>query len=188
MSDLQLGFDWTVPGAQAPDPCGSRHDLARMTFPDHLRGAPGSTLITLVCRTCGRNYTRTKRQLRTTSGRYCSLSCSSRNPNRVRPKVKMPRKFGAENPNWKGGVAKDHMRYKRRFEAKSPEKVQAHQVVKRAVKAGRLIPKDSCEHCGAIGRPHAHHDDYSKPLEVIWLCQPCHNRHHAKLRMRGKNP
>jgi len=27
----------------------------------------------------------------------------------------------------------------------------------------------------------AHHDDYSKPLDIQWMCTSCHKRHHAKL-------
>jgi len=67
---------------------------------------------------------------------------------------------------------------------KYPEKVRAQQMVQRAVRAGRLVRKP-CEMCGA-GKTVAHHDDYSKPLDVRWLCHSCHKSHHAQL--RGKTP
>ena len=25
---------------------------------------------------------------------------------------------------------------------------------------------------------HGHHEDYSQPLEVVWLCAPCHGLRH----------
>lgn len=43
---------------------------------------------------------------------------------------------------------------------------------------GKLIPQP-CEHCGA-SKVEMHHEDYSKPLDVRWLCMPCHKRLHAK--------
>lgn len=67
-------------------------------------------------------------------------------------------------------------------------KYKAHQLVRRAVSKGELKPQP-CEVCGAE-KAHAHHDDYSKPLEVRWLCHKCHMIHHAKLRKEleyGKN-
>lgn len=38
----------------------------------------------------------------------------------------------------------------------------------------------ACEECGATGKLHRHHDDYSKPLEVVILCPACHRRRHAQ--------
>jgi len=45
-----------------------------------------------------------------------------------------------------------------------------------AIKKGTLIRPDHCTFCGRKCKPHAHHDDYEKPLEVIWLCSPCHKQ------------
>ena len=58
---------------------------------------------------------------------------------------------------------------------KNPEKRKAHIMVGNAVRDGRLI-KQLCEVCGA--KAHAHHDDYSKPLDVRWLCPTHHVRFH----------
>lgn len=60
----------------------------------------------------------------------------------------------------------------------NPAKYAAHQAVKKAVKRGDLIRPDSCECCGVEGNTVAHHDDYSKPLEVRWLIRRCHRLYH----------
>jgi hypothetical protein len=31
-----------------------------------------------------------------------------------------------------------------------------------------------CEKCGSVVDVHRHHDDYSKPLDIRWLCEPHH--------------
>jgi hypothetical protein len=41
--------------------------------------------------------------------------------------------------------------------------------VRSAVRAGRLV-RAACETCGAT-KTQGHHDDYSKPLDVRWLCR-----------------
>ena len=41
-----------------------------------------------------------------------------------------------------------------------------------------LIKKEPCESCGSKNNIHAHHDDYSKPLEVKWFCHKCHMEYH----------
>lgn len=46
----------------------------------------------------------------------------------------------------------------------------------RALKVGRLV-KQPCEICGC-SEVEAHHDDYSKPLSVRWLCPKHHHEHH----------
>jgi hypothetical protein len=53
-------------------------------------------------------------------------------------------------------------------------KRRARALVQRAIARGDLAVS-ACERCGA--KAEAHHDDYSKPLEVRWLC-PLHHRHH----------
>lgn len=60
------------------------------------------------------------------------------------------------------------------WQKKHPERFSVHQQVYRAVKAGKLVRKP-CHLCGEI-KVEAHHFDYSKPLEVEWVC-----RHHHEL-------
>jgi hypothetical protein len=59
-------------------------------------------------------------------------------------------------------------------------KVLARVKAREAVRRGKM-ERLPCEVCGAI-KVDAHHDDYSKPLDVRWLCRVHHNEHHAKAR------
>jgi hypothetical protein len=66
------------------------------------------------------------------------------------------------------------------YRKKYPQKRLAQQAVERAVRRGTLIRK-VCEVCGKRNSE-AHHDDYSKPLDVRWLCRKHHAEHHRKQR------
>lgn len=56
----------------------------------------------------------------------------------------------------------------------------AHLAVKRAIARG-VMQRKPCEVCAATPAE-AHHSDYSKPLEVQWLCTTHHNERHVELR------
>lgn len=43
-----------------------------------------------------------------------------------------------------------------------------------AIRRKRLIPSAHCSKCGKVRKTEGHHDDYDKPLEVVWLCRSCH--------------
>lgn len=43
-----------------------------------------------------------------------------------------------------------------------------------AVKTGKLVKPDKCEQCSQSLPLEAAHDDYDKPLQIVWLCIPCH--------------
>lgn len=68
--------------------------------------------------------------------------------------------------------------------ARTPGARAAHGAVARALRKGTLR-RESCRHCGAEGA-HAHHHDYARPLDVEWLCVPCHRSLHAA--ERGQTP
>jgi len=57
---------------------------------------------------------------------------------------------------------------------------RAHGIVRRAI-AKELLVRSPCCRCGNP-KSLAHHEDYDKPLEVMWLCQPCHKQRHKELR------
>ncbi|NRA02859.1 MAG: hypothetical protein HRU00_09690 [Myxococcales bacterium] len=51
------------------------------------------------------------------------------------------------------------------------------------VKRG-VLTRGPCEACGTTERVEAHHDDYSKPRLVRWLCIACHRAHHRAIENR----
>lgn len=57
-----------------------------------------------------------------------------------------------------------------------PDRYKARRAVSNAIRDGRLV-RGPCERCGWVGKTHGHHDDYSKPLDVRWLCFRCHIGH-----------
>lgn len=84
-----------------------------------------------------------------------------------------------------------------RDRAKSPERIKAmteitrawrkedvrrnvaHTAVAKAIRNG-LLTRMPCVRCGHE-KSVAHHEDYDKPLDVMWLCQPCHKQRHKEL-------
>ena len=62
--------------------------------------------------------------------------------------------------------------YQRNRRWRNPQKDAAYRHVRNAVKSGRLT-KEACRFCGET-KVQAHHHDYSKPLDVIWVCFKCH--------------
>ena len=59
-----------------------------------------------------------------------------------------------------------------------PERQAARQITHYAVSVGKL-KKQPCEVCGDVN-VQAHHEDYTKPMEVRWLCRRHHNDAHGK--------
>lgn len=87
--------------------------------------------------------------------------------------IKRTLKWQQENP-----ATESRYKYVRRWVLNNPDKVKAHSTVHRAIKTGKLV-RGPCEVCGST-KVQAHHDDYTKRLEVRWLCNIHHNLHHRK--------
>lgn len=65
--------------------------------------------------------------------------------------------------------------YHRLHNLLNPEKAKARSKVGNAVRDGKLV-RQPCRVCGAA-KSQAHHSDYSRPLDVDWLCFKCHREH-----------
>lgn len=105
-------------------------------------------------------------------GRWMPKLRLRRTPEQIAALMSSP---GEINPRWKNGIAKNHYHWKKLQRQRYPERVNARQAVHRAVKLGRLIPLP-CQHPGcAETKTCAHHEDYSKPLDVVWFCKPHHD-------------
>ena len=58
-----------------------------------------------------------------------------------------------------------------------PTKQKAWNRVYYALKTGKIGKPESCSVCGVVvgkNKIQAHHDNYSKPFDIIWCCQDCH--------------
>jgi hypothetical protein len=59
-----------------------------------------------------------------------------------------------------------------------PLKYAAHVITTNAIRDGNLIKKTSCSKCNSTCKIEGHHNDYTKPLDVTWLCELCHKEWH----------
>ena len=90
---------------------------------------------------------------------------------RRRTTLRPQKRYGADNHFWRGGARANG---------------RVHDITEKAIRKGVLIRPGVCDTCGGDGRKfrdgrhpiQAHHPDYNQPLEVMWLCQPCHHEWH----------
>jgi len=76
-------------------------------------------------------------------------------------------------------------KYQRRYEENHPERMAARRALSNAVVRGAVKKPSRCDTCGKrknVRDIHGHHTDYSKPLDVMWLCARCHTDQHRKER------
>jgi ribosomal protein S27AE len=78
-----------------------------------------------------------------------------------RPKLR----YGSENVFYRGG---------------KKQCLRAHQLVCLAIEKGIIVPETKCSICSSEKNIEGHHDDYSKPLQVRWLCHKCHYEWHIE--------
>lgn len=91
---------------------------------------------------------------------------------RCRAKSKRRRVAGLE---WKPSPEK-LVEYRRRYKPKH----RVRGITEAAVRAGKIPRRENCQDCGAMGKLHKHHPDYSQPLLIEWLCTSCHGIRHRK--------
>lgn len=71
------------------------------------------------------------------------------------------------------------LEYQRVYRSRNKHKDKARRAVSRAIRSGTLI-RQNCEICEAP-KTEAHHEDYSKPLQVRWLCFRHHREAHGQV-------
>lgn len=93
-----------------------------------------------------------------------------KNPDYVKETSRRNRRNKKENPT---GMTKTRAVVDR-------HKVKVRSQTRCAVLRGDIL-RGPCSECGATDRVHAHHEDYSRPLDIIWLCKACHSKRHAEI-------
>lgn len=69
---------------------------------------------------------------------------------------------------------------KKKWAESNVVKMAASTLVNNRIRSGQIVKAKKCSVCGSTGRIHGHHDDYTKPLDVRWLCSSCHVKWHKE--------
>lgn len=89
-------------------------------------------------------------------------------------------KFGKNRREWTVDMSEAIEEWRKN----NPEKFAAKSIIHRAVQRGKIIKPKKCTKCGREVLLSGHHPDYTKPLEVIWLCGSCHKLLHLAMKAR----
>ncbi len=92
-----------------------------------------------------------------------------------RPQYKEYERKRFQKPKRKRYVAEQQ----RAMREREPQKYKARKMVHNAIRDGKLI-RQPCERQPCDQKAQAHHENYSKPLDVTWLCFKHHREHHGQ--------
>lgn len=73
--------------------------------------------------------------------------------------------------------AESHQKACKKYKELNPQRRSAQLELGNAVRSGKINPLP-CFSCGCE-KTEAHHPDYSRPLDVVWLCPVHHKQAHA---------
>ena len=151
------------------------------------------------CKTCGKVKPFTDfyrdRRLRSSYFTECKVCTRLRNVawRKVNPERHAASKKAWQKANielvsidqklWKKKNSDKVQEVKQRYAKRHPEKIQCWRVVNSAVRIGKIVKKP-CIKCGITEDIHAHHEDYTQPHQITWLCRKHHTELHNKLRNR----
>lgn len=119
----------------------------------------------------------------------CQKSYKDKNTQKVRATAKVYRSTHADQRRqnfvrWRQNNRERSNELSHGWAQRNPERMalsrKVAQVVYRATRDGRLTRPEQCEQCGNNGRIEAAHTDYSRPLDVRWLCVSCHRKWDAQ--------
>ncbi len=88
-----------------------------------------------------------------------------------------------KDPEWRKleknrGKEKYGRLYKGVSQKRDPIKRSARSKVSNALRDGRIQKPEFCEDCGTKEKLEAHHQNYTKQLDIRWLCTLCHGKTH----------
>ena len=91
----------------------------------------------------------------------------------------LPNRIASRKKYWSSDKGKNtRKRASINFRLKYPLRYAANVLTQQALRRGDLRHALFCEACGSNEKLEAHHDDYTKPLQVTWLCSKCHQAWH----------
>lgn len=155
------------------------------------------------CKKCMQEYEKTnlnqerKRELRTKYRennreriREQDREAYHQDPEKFREKARISQKKYFQTDKGREKYKQQGLKLRKKY----PEKARARSLLSNAICAGKIIRPSKCSLCRCDkGIIESHHPDYSKPLDVIWVCKSCHFMVHDRIkfhrdRLSGKTP
>jgi len=114
----------------------------------------------------------------------------SKDPDKFRAKARVSQKKYFQTNKGKEKYKQQSLILRKKY----PEKARARSLLSNAICDGKIIRPLKCSLCGFDkGIIEAHHPDYLRPLDVVWVCKSCHFMVHGRIkihrdRLSGRNP
>lgn len=164
----QYTLDFTSGDSPVMKECGRCHNSFPATLEYFHKESRKHDGLRTVCKSC--QCVSNQKYESTLTGKQRKTEWRQQNPAKVKG---YNQKYRAIHPG-------QETQYSRKWRKENPEKARAHNLLWKAIMRGDIVQ----QHCSRCGREdaHAHHYDYNRPLDVLWLCPGCHSQEHVRLR------